>query len=85
MIEVLISEQAVSKKFSTNFSGSAEIYYFFGKISEPTEMTINVFQSIIGEYPGFDLQNHEPEKLVEKFFEIACSEINTSIMLDEQF
>ncbi|GBB88788.1 hypothetical protein RclHR1_01540011 [Rhizophagus clarus] len=60
---------------------SAGIYYFFGRITEQTEKMIKVFQSIIGEYPVFDLKSTEPEELVEKFFEATCSAINTAITL----
>ncbi|RGB24067.1 hypothetical protein C1646_515501 [Rhizophagus diaphanus] len=61
---------------------SAGIYYFFGKITEHTETMTRVFQSIIGEYPVFDFKiTPNPEGLVEKFFDAACSAINTAITL----
>jgi hypothetical protein len=64
---------------------SAGIYYFFGKITEHTETMIKVFQSIIGEYPVFDFESTpDPEGLVEKFFDAACSAINTAITLREE-
>ncbi|PKC02902.1 hypothetical protein RhiirA5_452856 [Rhizophagus irregularis] len=63
---------------------SAGIYYFFGKITEYTETMTEEFQSIIGEYPVFDIKNTpDPEGLVEKFFDAACSAINTAITLSE--
>src|SRR5262249_29398910 len=63
---------------------SANIHYFFGKITSHTETMIRVFQSIIGEYPVFDFKGTpEPEGLVEKIFEGACSAINTAITLRE--
>ncbi|CAB4446876.1 unnamed protein product [Rhizophagus irregularis] len=63
---------------------SAGIYYFFGKITEYTETMTEVFQSIIGEYPVFDIKSTpDPEGLVEKFFDAACSAINTAITLRE--
>ncbi|CAB4378084.1 uncharacterized protein OCT59_012206 [Rhizophagus irregularis] len=63
---------------------SAEIHYFFGKITEYTDTMIKVFQSIIGEFPVFDIMSTpDPEGLVEKFFDAACSAINSAITLRE--
>jgi hypothetical protein len=64
--------------------GSANIYYFFGKITHHTETMIRIFKSIIGEYPVFDFKSTpDPEGLVEKIFDAACSAINTAITLRE--
>jgi hypothetical protein len=62
---------------------SANIHYFFGKITDQTEAMIRIFRGIIGEFPVFNLEivRGDPEALVEKFFEAACNAITTAISL----
>lgn len=62
----------------------AGIHYFFGKINNLTDTMTNEFQSIIGEYPVFDFSNTlDAEGLVEKFFNVHCLALSTSITLME--
>ncbi|CAG8782984.1 4058_t:CDS:2, partial [Cetraspora pellucida] len=60
-----------------------KILYHFGKINDSTDVMINVFREIIGEFPIFDLMTTEnnPEVLVNKFCKATSSAIFSSITL----
>ncbi|KAF0513382.1 kinase-like protein [Gigaspora margarita] len=60
-----------------------KILYHFGKINNSTDVMLNVFREIIGEFPVFDLENmgNNPGILVNKFFKATSSAIFTSITL----
>ncbi|CAG8617434.1 1592_t:CDS:2 [Cetraspora pellucida] len=62
---------------------SKKILYYFGKINNYTDVMINVFREIIGEFPIFDLMNAKsnPEALVNKFCKATSSAIFSSITL----
>ncbi|RIA93474.1 kinase-like domain-containing protein [Glomus cerebriforme] len=62
---------------------SAELLYYFGKITNQTDKMINIFQSIIGEFPVFDLDTDgkDPKALTAKLFEAICSSITSSVTL----
>ncbi|CAG8463713.1 6459_t:CDS:1, partial [Racocetra persica] len=62
---------------------SKNILYYFGKINDSTDVMINVFREIIGEFPKFDLMTteHNPEALVNKFCSATSSAIFSSITL----
>ncbi|KAF0504363.1 kinase-like protein [Gigaspora margarita] len=59
------------------------ILYYFGKINNSTDVMLNVFREIIGEFPVFDLMTTEnnPEVLVNKFCKATSSAIFSSITL----
>ncbi|KAF0541191.1 kinase-like protein [Gigaspora margarita] len=60
-----------------------KILYHFGKINDSTDIMLNVFREIIGEFPIFDLETTggDPALLVNKFFKATCSAIFTSVAL----
>ncbi|CAG8821231.1 5684_t:CDS:1, partial [Racocetra persica] len=60
-----------------------KILYYFGKINYSTDVMINVFREIIGEFPTFDLMTtgHNLEELVNKFCKATSSAIFSSITL----
>ncbi|KAF0488044.1 kinase-like protein [Gigaspora margarita] len=60
-----------------------KILYFFGKINTSTDVMLNVFREIIGEFPVFDLMTmgYKPEVLVNKFCRATSSAIFSSITL----
>ncbi|RHZ78480.1 hypothetical protein Glove_164g57 [Diversispora epigaea] len=59
-----------------------EIDYFFGKIKKKkTDTMIQVFRSIIDEFPVFDLLGGDPIDLINKFFGVTNSSITTSVTL----
>ncbi|RHZ48991.1 hypothetical protein Glove_535g4 [Diversispora epigaea] len=60
---------------------SENILYFFGKITNRTETMIQVFRSIIGEIPVFDLAGGDPTELINKFTRAATSSITISVSL----
>ncbi|CAG8519970.1 17858_t:CDS:1 [Funneliformis caledonium] len=62
---------------------SKNIIYFFGKITHFTNEMVNIFRSIIGEFPVYDLNTVDTGLLVNKFFEATCSVIKTAISLIE--
>jgi len=63
---------------------SKRIFYFFGKVTNNTDKMIDIFHSIIGEFPVHDLPaTVNPEELVKKLFEATCSTIETAISLKE--
>ncbi|CAG8589535.1 16163_t:CDS:1 [Funneliformis caledonium] len=62
---------------------SKNIFYFFGKITSFTNEMVNIFRSIIGEFPVYDLNSVDTGLLVYKFFEATCSAIKTAISLIE--
>uniref|UniRef100_A0A1D1XXZ1 Alpha-protein kinase vwkA n=1 Tax=Anthurium amnicola TaxID=1678845 RepID=A0A1D1XXZ1_9ARAE len=57
------------------------ILYFFGKITDETDLMVQIFQKTIGEFPVFDLVGGDPIALVEKLYKAACSAITTSVTL----
>ncbi|CAG8716419.1 11816_t:CDS:1, partial [Cetraspora pellucida] len=59
------------------------ILYYFGKITDHTDVMLNVFREIIGEFPVFDLMTtgYNPEALVNKFCKATSSAIFSSITL----
>ncbi|KAF0412372.1 kinase-like protein [Gigaspora margarita] len=60
-----------------------KILYYFGKINDSTDVMLNVFREIIGEFPVFDLMTmgDNPEVLVDKFCKATSSAIFSSITL----
>ncbi|KAF0561985.1 kinase-like protein [Gigaspora margarita] len=60
-----------------------KILYYFGKINDSTNVMLNVFREIIGEFPVFDLMTmgDNPELLVDKFCKATSSAIFSSITL----
>nr|CAG8463537.1 6914_t:CDS:2 [Entrophospora candida] len=60
---------------------SESILYFFGKITEYTDKMVQVFESIIGEIPVFDLVGGDPIELINKFTRAATSSITISVSL----
>ncbi|CAG8600538.1 7836_t:CDS:1, partial [Cetraspora pellucida] len=60
-----------------------KILYYFGKINDFTDVMINVFREIIGEFPIFDLMTtgNNPDVLVNKFCKATSSAIFSSITL----
>ncbi|CAG8516570.1 3105_t:CDS:1 [Ambispora gerdemannii] len=62
---------------------SAQIFYYFGKITNLTDEMLRVFHSIIGEFPEFDLNidGGNPEALCTKFFNATCSAITSSVTI----
>ncbi|KAF0373853.1 kinase-like protein [Gigaspora margarita] len=59
------------------------ILYYFGKINYSTDVMLNVFREIIGEFPVFDLMTtgYNPEALFNKFCKATSSVIFSSITL----
>ncbi|KAF0449668.1 kinase-like protein [Gigaspora margarita] len=62
---------------------SKKILYYFGKINTSTDVMLNVFRKIIGEFLVFDLMTtgYRPEVLVNKFCRATSSAIFSSITL----
>ncbi|CAG8591040.1 20766_t:CDS:1 [Racocetra persica] len=62
---------------------SKNILYHFGKINDSTDIMLNIFREIIGDFPVFDLgsTDGDPEELINKFCKATCSAIFTSIAL----
>ncbi|KAF0450817.1 kinase-like protein [Gigaspora margarita] len=62
---------------------SKNILYHFGKINNTTNLMLEVFRKIIGEFPVFDLKTtgKNPEILVNKFCKATCSAIFSSVTL----
>ena len=62
---------------------SANIRYFFGKITNYTDTMINVFRSILGDFKVFELQTvrKNPNELVDKFVDATVEAISTAISL----
>ncbi|KAF0559396.1 kinase-like protein [Gigaspora margarita] len=60
-----------------------KILYNFGKINDSTDVMLNVFREIIGEFPVFDLMTmgDNPEVLVDKFCKATSSAIFSPITL----
>ncbi|CAG8797755.1 8074_t:CDS:2 [Cetraspora pellucida] len=60
-----------------------KILYYFGKINNSTDVMINVFREIIGEFAIFDLMTagSNPEALINKFCKATSSAIFSSITL----
>jgi hypothetical protein len=56
-----LTAESVSEKLQ-----SKDILYFFGKITDYTEKMLQIFRSIIGEFPVFDLAGEDPIKLIDK-------------------
>ncbi|CAB4439744.1 unnamed protein product [Rhizophagus irregularis] len=56
-----LTAESVSEKLQ-----SKDILYFFGKITDYTEKMLQIFHSIIGEFPVFDLAGRDPIKLIDK-------------------
>jgi hypothetical protein len=71
----LTAESVLEKMQSKN------ILYFFGKITSETDKMLEIFRSIIGEFPVFDLVGGDPIKLVEKFIEATSSSITYAVSL----
>ncbi|CAG8673493.1 2595_t:CDS:1, partial [Cetraspora pellucida] len=63
---------------------SSKILYFFGRITDDTELMINVFRGIIGQFAVFDLKitGGDPEELLTKFYHATCSAITSSVSLN---
>ncbi|CAG8591641.1 8012_t:CDS:1 [Funneliformis caledonium] len=62
---------------------SKNIFYFFGKITNFTNEMVNIFRSIIGEFPVYDLNTVDTGTLVNLFFEAHCSDMKTAVSLIE--
>ncbi|CAG8711669.1 uncharacterized protein OCT59_002205 [Rhizophagus irregularis] len=60
---------------------SKNILYFFGKITNHTEKMLQIFRSIIGEFPVFDLVGADPIQLIEKFIKATSSSITIAVSL----
>ncbi|RIA93303.1 kinase-like domain-containing protein [Glomus cerebriforme] len=62
---------------------SANIIYYFGKITDKTDKMLRVFSSIIGEFPVFELSTigGDPNALINKFFKATCTAIASSVSL----
>ncbi|CAG8837167.1 2020_t:CDS:2, partial [Racocetra persica] len=60
---------------------SERILYFFGKITEETNNMIQIFHSIIGDFPVFDLVGGDPMQLINKFIIATTSSIISSVSL----
>ncbi|KAF0561984.1 kinase-like protein [Gigaspora margarita] len=60
-----------------------KILYYFGKINASTDVMLNIFREIIGDFPVFDLMTmgDNPEVLVDKFCKATSSAIFSSITL----
>ncbi|RHZ65930.1 hypothetical protein Glove_310g22 [Diversispora epigaea] len=71
-----LTAESVLEKMQLN-----EIHYFFGKITPETDTMIQVFRSIIGEFPVFDLLGGDPIDLIKKFVGATISSIATSVTL----
>ncbi|CAG8461786.1 2184_t:CDS:1, partial [Paraglomus occultum] len=57
------------------------ILYCFGKITAYTDTMINVFQSILGAFPVFDLVGGDPIALIDRFKKATCTAITSSVTL----
>ncbi|CAG8623416.1 8931_t:CDS:1, partial [Paraglomus brasilianum] len=57
------------------------IIYFFGKIKYYTDKMIEIFNSIIGDFPVFDLVGGDPTALIDKLVNASCSAIASSVTL----
>ncbi|CAB5347078.1 unnamed protein product [Rhizophagus irregularis] len=64
-----------------NMMKSRNILYFFGKIKSNTDKMLEIFRSIIGEFPVFDLVGGDPIKLIEKFIKATSSSITYALSL----
>jgi hypothetical protein len=71
----LTAESVLEKMQSKN------ILYFFGKITNYTEKMLEIFRSIIGEFPVFDLVGGDPIVLVDKFIKATSSSITIAVSL----
>ena len=71
----LTAESVLEKMQSEN------ILYFFGKVTGHTERMLEVFRSIIGEFPVFDLVGGDPIELINKFFKAASSSITMAVSI----
>jgi len=60
---------------------SKNILYFFGKITDYTNTMLEIFRSIIGEFPIFDLVGGDPIKLIDKFIKATSSSITYAVSL----
>ncbi len=60
---------------------SQNILYFFGRITVFTEKMLEIFRSIIGEFPVFDLVGGNPIELVNKFIKATSSSITLAVSL----
>ncbi|CAG8628198.1 5002_t:CDS:1 [Paraglomus brasilianum] len=57
------------------------ILYFFGRITSLTDQMVEIFRSIIGDFPVFDLEECDAATMVDKFYKAASSAINSSVSL----
>jgi hypothetical protein len=57
------------------------IIYFFGKVTDHTEKMLQVFRSIIGEFPVFDIVGGDPISLIEKLVKATSSSITLAVSL----
>ncbi|RHZ61857.1 hypothetical protein Glove_345g11 [Diversispora epigaea] len=71
-----LTAESVLKKMQ-----SKEINYFFGKITQSTDTMVQIFRSIIGEFPVFDLLGGDPIDLINKFVRATTLSITTSVTL----
>jgi hypothetical protein len=71
----LTAESVLEKMQSKN------ILYCFGKVTDYTEKMLQIFRSIIGEFPVFDLVGGDPIKLIEKFIKATSSSITYAVSL----
>ncbi|PKC61296.1 kinase-like protein [Rhizophagus irregularis] len=71
----LTAENVLEKMQSKN------ILYFFGKIANYTDKMLEIFRSIIGEFPVFDLVGGDPIKLLDKFVKATSSSITCAVSL----
>ncbi|RGB39933.1 kinase-like domain-containing protein [Rhizophagus diaphanus] len=71
----LTAESVLEKMQSKN------ILYFFGKITDYTDTMIEIFRSIIGEFPIFDLVGGDPIVLVDKLIKATSSSITIAVSL----
>ncbi|CAB4386616.1 unnamed protein product [Rhizophagus irregularis] len=71
----LTAESVLEKMQSKN------ILYFFGKITDYTDTMLEIFRSIIGEFPVFDLVGGDPIVLVDKLIKATSSSITIAVSL----
>ncbi|PKY30809.1 kinase-like protein [Rhizophagus irregularis] len=71
----LTAESVLEKMQSKN------ILYFFGKITDYTDKMLEIFRSIIGEFPVFDLVGGDPIVLVDKLIKATSSSITIAVSL----
>ncbi|CAB4380807.1 unnamed protein product [Rhizophagus irregularis] len=71
----LTAENVLEKMQSKN------ILYFFGKITDYTEIMLQIFRGIIGEFPVFDLIGGDPIKLIEKFIKATSTSITYAVSM----